>query len=144
MARRVTLKDIAEQAGVTYQTVSKILRGSPINVSAEVRSRVERIAAEMGYVANVTARSLRSQSSYLIGYSWQLDPPDHSSPVLELFLQSIIDSAERAGYHVLLFPQRPNQEITASYADLARTGRVDGFILSSLNYDDPRIPVLQD
>jgi DNA-binding LacI/PurR family transcriptional regulator len=144
MTRRVTLKDIASHTGVTYQTVSKILRGSEIAVSPEVRQRVESVAIELGYVPNVTARNLRAQSSYLIGYSWQLDPPNHVNPVLEQFLQSIVDSAERSGYHVLLFPRRTEEDITASYTELARTGRVDGFILSSLNYNDPRIAVLQD
>jgi DNA-binding LacI/PurR family transcriptional regulator len=144
MTKRATLKDIALRTGVTYQTVSKILRGSKINVTSEVRYRVETTAAELGYVPNVTARNLRARSSYLIGYSWQLDPPDHVNPVLEQFLQSIVDSSERAGYHVLLFPQRPGEDVTASYAELTRTGRVDGFILSSLNYNDPRVPVLQD
>jgi DNA-binding LacI/PurR family transcriptional regulator len=144
MTRRATLKDIALRTGVTYQTVSKILRGSNINVTPEVRDRVESTAAELGYVPNVTARNLRARSSYLIGYSWQLDPPDHVNPVLEQFLQSIVDSSERAGYHVLLFPQRAGEDVTASYAELTRTGRVDGFILSSLNYNDPRIAVLQE
>lgn len=144
MTKRVTLKDIASHTGVTYQTVSKILRGSDINVSPEVRQRVETVAAALGYVPNVTARNLRAQSSFLIGYSWQLDPPNHVNPVLEQFLQSIVDSAERSGYHVLLFPRRFGEDITTSYTELARTGRVDGFILSSLNYHDPRIPVLQN
>lgn len=128
---------------MTYQTVSKILRGSNINVTPEVRHRVESIAAELGYVPNVTARNLRARSSYLIGYSWQFDPSDHVNPVLEQFLQSIVHAAEGEGYHVLLFPRRPDEDVTTSYTELARTGRVDGFILSSLNYNDPRIPVLQ-
>jgi DNA-binding LacI/PurR family transcriptional regulator len=144
MTKRATLKDIARQTGVTYQTVSKILRSSNINVTPELRQRVESTAAELGYVPNVTARNLRARSSYLIGYSWQLDPPNHVNPVLEQFLQSIVDTAERSGYHVLLFPRRTGEDITASYTELARTGRVDGFILSSLNYNDPRISVLQD
>jgi len=143
MPKRATLKDIAQRTGVTYQTVSKILRGSKINVTAEVRRRVQTVADELGYAPNVTARNLRARSSSLIGYTWQLEPPDHVNPILELFLQSIVDSAERAGYHILLFPQRPEEDMTAAYTELARMGRVDGFILSSLNYDDPRIPVLQ-
>jgi len=143
MSKRVTLKDIAREAGVTYQTVSKILLGSEINVSSEVRSRVEAIAAELGYVPNVTARNLRARNSYLIGYSWQLELPGQLNPVLEGFVQSIVDHSERAGYHILMFPRHPNEDMTAAYAELARTGRVDGFILSSLEYNDPRIPMLQ-
>jgi DNA-binding LacI/PurR family transcriptional regulator len=144
VSTRVTLKDIARQTGVTYQTVSKILRGSAINVTPEVRARVEAVAESLGYVPNVTARNLRAQSTFLIGYSWQLDQPDQVSTILELFLRSIVDAAEVAGYHILLFPRRPHEDVTTAYTELFRMGRVDGFIISSLNYQDPRIKVLQD
>lgn len=143
MVRRVTLKDVAQRAGVSYQTVSKILRGT-ISVTPEVRARVQAAIEELGYHPDITARNLRTKSTRLIGYSWQLDLPDHINPILEQFLQSIVATAESYEYHIMLFPQRPDRNVVEAYQQLVRTGRVDGFILSSLNYDDPRIPVLQD
>src|SRR5262245_55988862 len=103
MPKRITLKDVAQRSNVTHQTVSKILRGTAINVTPEVRARVETTAREMGYVPNVTARSLRERSTHLIGYSWQLNQSESVNPILELFLHSIVDAAESAGYHILLF-----------------------------------------
>lgn len=62
----VTLKDIAERAGCSCNTVSLALRGST-RVSAAMRNRVKETADELGYVANRAARNLRSQRSGMIG-----------------------------------------------------------------------------
>ena len=142
MAKKVTLKDVAQRAGVSYQTVSKILRNQ-IQVTPEVRNRVYAAVEELGYRPNITARNLRMQSSRLIGYSWQPDRQNYFNPVLEQFEQSIVEAAEELGYHILLFPQRRGKDLAETYRDLVVTGRVDGFILSSLEFNDPRIPILQ-
>jgi LacI family transcriptional regulator len=57
--RRVSIKDVAENAGVSVATVSKVMNGYR-QVSAEAIERVERSAAELGYVSSLGARSLRS------------------------------------------------------------------------------------
>ena len=134
MARNVTLKDVARRAGVSYQTVSKILRNQ-IQVTPEVRARVQRAVEELGY--------RRTQASHLIGYSWQPSRQNFFSPILEEFEQSVVEAAEKRGYHILLFPQREGADPSEIYEDLVHTGRVDGFILSDLGYSDPRIPALQ-
>jgi len=142
MAKKVTLKDVAKRADVSYQTVSKILRNQ-IQVTPEVRARVQQAVEELGYRPNAAARNLRTQSSQLIGYSWQPSRQDFFSPILEEFEQSIVEAAEKEGYHILLFPQR-GPDIYETYEELVHTGRVDGFILSDLGYMDRRIPVLQE
>lgn len=142
MSKNVTLKDVAKRAGVSYQTVSKIL-SNRIHVTPEVRARVQQAVEELGYRPNVIARSLRTKSSSLIGYSWQPARQNYVNPILEQFEQSIVDAAERLGYHVLLFPQREDCDLYRMYEELVYTGRVDGFVLSDLEYNDPRVPVLQ-
>jgi len=142
MPKNVTLKDVARRAGVSYQTVSKILRNQ-MHVTPEVYARVQSAVEELGYRPNVIARNLRTQSSHLIGYSWQPARQNFVNPILEQFEQSIVDAAERLGYHILLFPQRDGADLSSTYEDLVHTGRVDGFILSDLGYNDGRIPALQ-
>jgi len=142
MAKKVTLKDVAKHAGVSYQTVSKILRGQ-IQVTPEVRARVQRTVEELGYRPNVTARNLRTQASHLIGYSWQPSRQNFLSPILEEFEQSVVEAAEKRGYHILLFPQPEGTDSSKTYEELVYSGRVDGFILSDLGYNDRRIPALQ-
>ncbi|NDJ52566.1 MAG: LacI family transcriptional regulator [Chloroflexi bacterium] len=141
--RRVTLKDVAAQAGVSYQTVSKVLRGQ-IRVTPEVKARIEQAVQELDYRPNVTAQNLRTRSTHLIGYLWQPDPPDELNPVLEQFLHSVVETAEAEGYNILLCPEPEDEEdILSAYQQLARTSRVDGFILSDLAYEDPRIDLLR-
>lgn len=142
MSKRVTLKDVAAQVGVSYQTVSKVLNGQA-TVTPETATAIQQAVNELGYRTNVTARNLRKQASHLIGYSWEPTTPDRVSPILDQFLGSTVEAAEAAGYHVLLFPSHKSSDQSAVYHDLIRAGRVDGFIITSTNYDDSRIRLLQ-
>ncbi len=64
--KRVTIKDVAKVAGVSYTTVSRALAGSP-DIGESTRARIARIAGEMGYSANVIARSLVAKETKTIG-----------------------------------------------------------------------------
>lgn len=142
MPKNITLKDVARHAGVSYQTVSKVIRNQ-IQVTPEVRARVEAAIDALGYHPNAAAQNLRTQASLLIGYSWQLDSQNHSSPVLEKFQHSIVEAAEDFGYHILLFPQRAGRDLYTTYEELVHTRRVDAFVLSSIEYNDPRLSVIE-
>lgn len=61
-----TLKDIAARAGVSYQTVSKVLNGKGAT-TPQTRDRILRAADELGYVPNTLARGLISRSTLAIG-----------------------------------------------------------------------------
>lgn len=142
MPKHVTLKDVAKRADVSYQTVSKVIRGE-IQVSAEVRARIQKSIEELGYHPNAAAQNLRTQSSRLIGYSWENERRNHYSPVLEMFQSSIVERAEEFGYHILLLPQSATRSLDSIYEELVHARRVDGFILSSVEYNDPRVPIIQ-
>ncbi|MFN3333427.1 MAG: LacI family DNA-binding transcriptional regulator, partial [Caldilinea sp.] len=62
MAGRITLKDVAARAGVSYQTVSKVINGNG-SVTAETEAQIWRAVEELGYRVNVAARTLRTRSS---------------------------------------------------------------------------------
>jgi DNA-binding LacI/PurR family transcriptional regulator len=64
--RPPVMKDVAQVAGVSHQTVSRVLNGHP-NVSREARERVEAAIAELGYRRNVIARSLATRRSQTVG-----------------------------------------------------------------------------
>jgi DNA-binding LacI/PurR family transcriptional regulator len=138
----ITIKEVAAYAGVSYQTVSKVINHQ-IQVSQETEARIWDAVRELGYRPNYTARSLRSQRAYSIGYSWPPSPTDQENPILDQFLQSMFLAAEEHGYYLLCFPYHDDyQKHLATYNDLIDTGRVDGFILSSIEYDDPRVLLL--
>ncbi|MEX1029057.1 MAG: LacI family DNA-binding transcriptional regulator [Paenibacillaceae bacterium] len=65
----ITIKDIAKQAGVSFSTVSKALRNSPL-VTNKTKKRILKIAGEMSYFPNNAARSLVSRRTYSIGVVW--------------------------------------------------------------------------
>lgn len=88
MSRRVTLKEVAAHAGVSYQTVSKVINHQ-IQVTKETEERIWISVRELGYRPNVNARSLRAQRSYLIGYSWEPNPPSQANSILDQFIQSM-------------------------------------------------------
>ncbi len=141
MSRSVTLKEVARHAGVSYQTVSKVLNHQ-VQVSKETEERIWNSARELGYQPNLIARSLRSQHSNMVGYSWEPTSPDQANPILDMFLQSMANAAENASYHLLAFPHRPGDAWINAYRRLIDSNRVDGYVLSSVEYDDPRVRFL--
>jgi DNA-binding LacI/PurR family transcriptional regulator len=143
MSRRVTLKEVAAHAGVSYQTVSKVLNHQT-QVSKETEERIWNSVRALGYRPNLIARSLRAQRSNMIGYSWEPTPPDQANPILDMFMQSMATAAENANYHLLAFPHRPGNAWINAYRELIDTNRVDGFVLSSVEFNDPRVQFLQE
>lgn len=66
--RRVTLKDVARAAGVTTATVSYVINDTPgQTITPETRERVLKAVAELRYIPNVHARTLRKRSSPCVG-----------------------------------------------------------------------------
>ena len=62
-----TIKDIAQKAGVSISTVSRVINGN-YPVSSDVQKRVKRVMEELDFHPNAVARSLRSRKSKLIGF----------------------------------------------------------------------------
>jgi DNA-binding LacI/PurR family transcriptional regulator len=143
LARRVTLKEVSQHAGVSFQTVSKVLNRQA-KVSTETEKRIMDSVRALGYKPNLLARSLRSQRSYLIGYTWAPTPPGQLNTILDQFLHSMVQAAESASHHLLTFPYQKGDKWVDGYRELIDTNRVDGFILSSIEFNDPRIPFLQE
>ncbi len=73
--RSVTIQDVAEAAGVSVSTVSRVLNRK-VDVSSDTQQHVLKIIDELGYTSNLAARSMRSLKKNLIG----LVVPDISSP----------------------------------------------------------------
>ena len=137
MVKTVTLKMVADKAGVSYQTVSKVINNKA-TVSPETKKRILDVVRELGYTPNHTGKSLREQRTKTIGYSWAPSPPDQTNTILDEFLQSMFRAAEAHGYYLLCFPfHHDEQKQIETYRFLFEAGRVDGFILSRVNYNDP-------
>jgi len=95
--RRATIKDVAKAAGVSTQTVSRVLNDRP-DVSPETRQRVQEIIAGLGYQPSELARSLIQQRSYTLG----VIIAGLRYVGVSLTLNGITEAAEEAGYSLLL------------------------------------------
>lgn len=142
---KATLKDVAAVAGVSYQTVSKVLNGQA-QVAAETEKRIWRAVEELNYRPNIAARNLRTQASNLLGFAWCPPPNSIWHPILNRFLYSVMDAATAQGYLITVFPGN-DQDIYADtnpYVDLYARRQVEGFILADVLGDDPGITYLID
>jgi LacI family transcriptional regulator len=121
---RATIKEVASVAGVSTQTVSRVINERP-DVSPETRRRVQEVIKELSYQPSALARSLISQRSHTLGVvtaGLRYIGPSRT-------LSGITAAAEEAGYSVLLkeLPSFDTEEITPIFqAFLSR--RVDGII----------------
>src|SRR4030066_2470639 len=96
-SKRPTIIDVARAAGVSYQTVSRVINAKP-DVSKETRKRVEDVIQELGYKPSVIARSLIQRRSYTIGVvtaGLKYAGPSRT-------LNGITQQAEEKGYTLLL------------------------------------------
>lgn len=121
----VRLKDIAEKANVSINTVSKVLRNAP-EVAPATRTRIRRLAEEMGYVPDSLAQGLRNGTTKLLG----LVISTTTDPVFSRMVMAIEERAHQIGYDIVLghslnIPEREEEVIRRL---LSR--RVDGLMLS--------------
>lgn len=144
---RPTLKDVAAKAGVSYQTVSKVLNRRA-HVSSSTEKRVLQAIEELNYRPNVAAQNLRQQHSNLIGYAWGEGGPLTWRPVNNRFLHSVVHNLEEKGYLVTFFTNNHRYAAQSSnsnlepYKELFARRQVDGFVLEHTVENDPRIAYL--
>ena len=128
--RRVSIKDVAKEAGVSTSTVSYVLNDTPTeSISEETRKRVMAAVRNLGYVPNLNARSLSSRRSNLIGVVIPQTEPGKefmfSNPFYGELLSSIEYNARQNGYHLLLSGTKEDQ----CYLNIAQNRGVDGIII---------------
>lgn len=128
--KRVSIKDVAREAGVSTATVSYVLNRHPgESISAETTQRVLEAAARLNYVPNLNARSLSSRHTNLIGVLIPQTEPGKafvfSNPFYGELLSAIEYTARENGYHLLLSGTREDQ----NYASIAQNRGVDGIVI---------------
>lgn len=144
MTKRITIIDVAREAGVAISSVSAALNGQP-GVSEATRVRVRETADRLGWVPSVRGRNLSSKQSHAVGLVLQR-PVD----VLELdpFFAGFIGGVESvlapAGYALLLQVSATADAGVERLRTLAKSGGVDGVFLTDVGVDDPRYPLLDD
>jgi DNA-binding LacI/PurR family transcriptional regulator len=120
-----SIKDVAERAGVSSATVSRVLADKP-HVRPELRKRVWEAVEVLGYQPNRVARSLRAQQSRIIG----LIISDIQNPFFTSIVRAVEDAAYEGGFSVFLCNSDENPTKERMYLDLMRAENVAGIIVS--------------
>ncbi|MGI4894442.1 MAG: LacI family DNA-binding transcriptional regulator [Janthinobacterium lividum] len=120
--RRPTMSDVAARAGVSRALVSVVFRDAP-GAGAETRARVLTAAAELGYVRDDSARSLRTGRTYLLGVVFDTRDDFHAD-----LLDACYRAAGPQGYELLLSAVTPSRTQARAVATLFGS-RVAGILL---------------
>lgn len=125
MTQPLSMKQLAELAGLDTSTVSRALRGDSSRVAKSTIERVRRLALETGYTPDHAAASLRGGSSRLLGVLVNtLD-----DIVMGILLTAIVQEAHRLGYQPMVMVTNDDSEERADAIRRLQGRRIDGIIL---------------
>ena len=125
--KKVGLKEIAKDAGVSIATVSYVLsKGKNSRVSVEMSKKIEKIAKDLNYQPNRIAQSLKSGKTFTIG----LIVADISNPFFAHIARIIEDEASKSNYTVIFGSSDEKPDKTMHLLEFFANRQVDGFILA--------------
>jgi len=139
---KVSIKDIAQKAGVSTALVSYVLNGKEkeSRVGHEIALKIKQIASELNYRPSHLAKSLRSGKTHTIG----LIIADISNPFFANIARVVEDEAKRNGYTVIIGSSDENADKSQDLLDVLINRQVDGFIIVSAENSDQQIHFLKD
>ncbi|MPM37211.1 Lactose operon repressor [bioreactor metagenome] len=130
-----TIYDVAEKAGVSRQTVSRVLNNRQ-DVSEDTRKRVKKVMAELNYQPNAIAQSLSRQKSYVFGVV--VSGLKYVGP--SRTLSGITNKAEELGYGLLLKElENSNSKNVIPLLRWFKSHQVDGIIWAAPEIEDNRL-----
>ena len=124
-----TIRDVAQEAGVSASTVSRVYNNRGI-VKSDTLNRILEAAEKLNYIPNATARSLSIRRTHALGCI----VPEPSREFFSEILRGA-DEAAQAGKHHLLIASTHNDRETTRHVLHAMNGRVDGVLVVSPLYD---------
>jgi LacI family transcriptional regulator len=125
--RRPTINDVADLAGVSIKTVSRVFNHEP-NVRVETRERVVGAAASLNYQPNLSARQLASQRTFLIGMLYSEPDPANENDYVTAVQSGSLLACREEGYHLLISPCRADSTGLSGEV-LGLSQQVDGLIV---------------
>ena len=134
MAQRVTMADVAREAGVSLMTVSRVINDKG-EVSAATRQRVLDIVERRGYRPSGIARGLVTQRTGTLG----LVVPDISNPFFSEVTRGAEHEAYAAGYNVFLCNTEEETGRELAVLESLEEKRVDGVVLCSSRLDNGQL-----
>ena len=138
----ITIKDIAREAGVSIQTVSRALNNK-MEIDSNTKNRIMKIANDLHYSPNILASSLRLKRSKTLG----IIIPDNRDPFFAEILQGATKAAQKAGYQFLLTVLAEgganiNEDLEALNTLISK--RVDGLLIQPEQENESYLNVLRN
>lgn len=138
----IRLKEIADEANVSINTVSRALKNKS-DISVETKQRIQKIADDLGYIPNASASHLRTSSKKTIGVLvTHIDNAFYAR-----ILQGINDAIVKSGYTILALSSNEDLERENQMIHTLAANRVAGLLIvpsmdlvSHLNYDNLHVP----
>ena len=137
----VLIKDIAKECGVSTAAVSKALNGHS-DISPTTRDRIMKVAEDLGYTGNPSARALKTKRTYNIGILFDDEMSSGiSHEYFSLILESFRKAAEQRGYDITFI----NHTIAGKRTTYLRHSTYrgfDGVAVINANYENPEVAEL--
>ncbi len=138
MTRRPTVVEVADRAGVSIASVSRVLNGIPARKDTEARVRAA--VADLGYVPDATGRALKLGSALQVAFAVD----DVGNPVYTEMMQGVEDGMSGSGSRLLVSSTGHDpQDLLALVQSLSR-GYADGLIISPLQRTPQLVEALVD
>lgn len=141
MNKKISLKDIAKQVGVSVASVSYVLNNKEkqARVGEEVTAKIRLAAEEMNYQPNLIARSLKNGTTRTIG----LIVADISNPFFSSIARVVEDEANSDNYTVIFGSSDENAEKSQSLINTLIKRQVDGLIIAPAEKTESQIKALR-
>lgn len=132
--RNTTIKDVAKTCGVSVATVSRVLNDNYF-VTAETKSKVLQAVKELGYIPNSAARSLKMNTSGIIGYITS----DISNGYHILIAKGIEDMIRPYNYNLIVCSTSNSGKAERQYLELLMGKNIDALVLNTSGKNDDYI-----
>ena len=137
LKRKLTIEDVARQAGVSISTVSRVMNNTDYIADAK-RKKVEQAIATLDYRPNALARGLKQMKTDSIG----LILSDLQNPFWLMVLEGIEDACQEAGYSLLILNSRDDAEKESKNIKEFLMRQLDGIIINPASSTNPLFPAL--
>lgn len=134
MTTRITIRDVAREAGVSIGTASRALNRAG-RVSDAAIAAVTKAARRLGYEPDAIAQSMRTRSSGAVG----LLVSDLANPLYAQIITGVENALQAAGYALLIASTQNDGKREKNLIDLFRRRRVDGLIMGPCESENPKL-----
>lgn len=144
MSRRrasVTIEDVARHVGVAKGTISRVLNNYT-DISDSTRERILKAVKELGYQPSSTARNLKRGRQDTLGIVMPIGAGGGADPFLAEFIDGIARALDELDYDLLITTAHSADHVLETHQRLIARRKIDGFILTRTEVNDPRIDFL--